>query len=583
MGEWDVISFFPTAYEDEILYSLINRYHMRSGNVSYSDTIKDLYNNRYTKSILDLPNSNKELLDNINLGFQLDEFIKQTSLVRYYTAFLDKEKIENVINQLSDSGCRGIHSIVGASQRISRYDGYFKICFECYYEEIDEWGEGYFHRIHQVPAVFVCSKHRCALKRSKKPFSFYSNNFISIDQMEFVDFKEVKIIGDNINMFISLANDCDFILNNDVDNKDIEWFNEQYKNRLKQLNLCTPKGIVNINEVKSRFVDFYGKDVLSLFNLDTFNEEGTNWIKYIIRNKRYVLNPLKHILFIKFLGIDIREIFSKNIEYKPFGNGPWPCMNKICDNYKKKVINEVEISYNSKKKRPVGKFKCECGYTYSRVAVGDSDNDSLGKIIQMGWLWEAKLRTLINQDFSLNYIERELKTSQKTIKKYALKLGYQDYVYRRSKVKEHISKEEKDKIKRNKKTSKIEEYRKIWLALIKQNPNMTITQLRESNIKVQDYLYRNDREWLYENYPERTKHTSGNILVDWDERDREILEMVKNAVDKLYNEGDITHEITLTYIGKIINKESFILTNIGRLPLTDLYIKEIRKNFIKNN
>ncbi|QAS62146.1 TnsD family Tn7-like transposition protein [Clostridium septicum] len=60
----------------------------------------------------------------------------------------------------------------------------------------------------------------------------------------------------------------------------------------------------------------------------------------------------------------------------------------------------------------MGKFKCECGYTYSRVAAGDSDDDSVGKIIQMGWLWEAKLRTLINQDFSLNYIERELKTSQ---------------------------------------------------------------------------------------------------------------------------------------------------------------------------
>lgn len=583
MGEWDVISFFPTAYEDEILYSLIKRYHMRSGNISYSDTIKDLYNNRYTKSILDLPNSNKELLDNINLGFQLDEFIKQTSLVRYYTAFLDKEKIENVINQLSDSGCRGIHSIVGASQRISRYDGYFKICPKCYQEEVDQLGEGYFHRLHQIPAVFVCGKHRCVLKKSKKTFSFYSNRFISLDEMNFIDLDEDKVIKENIDMFISIANDCEFLLNNDIDNKKIEWFRNQYKNRLKQLNLCTPKGIVNINEVKSKFVDFYGEDVLSLFNLDKFNEEGTNWIKYIIRNKRYVLNPLKHIMFIKFLGIDIREIFSIKIEYKPFGNGPWPCMNKICDNYKKKAINEVEISYNSKKKRPVGKFKCECGYTYSKVAEGDSDDHSVGKIIQMGWLWEAKLRTLINQDFSLNYIERELKTSQKTIKKYALKLGYQDYVYRRSKVKERISKEEKDTIKRHKKISKIEEYRKIWLDLIKQNPNMSITQLRESNIKIQDYLYRNDREWLYKNYPERTKRTSGNILVDWDERDREILEKVKNAVDKLYNEGDIPNEITLTYIGKIINKESFILTNIGRLPLTDLYIKEIRKNFIKNN
>ncbi|MDU1180587.1 MAG: TnsD family Tn7-like transposition protein [Clostridium sp.] len=368
-----MISFFPTAYKDEILYSLINRYHMRSGNVSYSDTIKDLYNNRYTKSILDLPNSNKELLDNINLGFQLDEFIKQTSLVRYYTAFLDKEKIENLINQLSDSGCRGIHSIVGASQRISRYYGYLKICPQCYQEEVNQLGEGYFHRSHQIPAVFVCGKHRCVLKKSKKSFSFYSNRFISLDEMNFVDFDEVKVIKENIDMFISIANDCEFLLNNDIDNKKIEWFRNQYKNRLKQLNLCTLKGVVNINEVKVKFNSFYGQDILQLFSLNIYSDDDSNWIKYIIRNKRYVLNPLKHIMFIKFLGIDIREIFSTNIEYKPFGNGPLTCMNKVCDNYRKRVIDEVEISYNSKKKRPVGRFKCECGYTYCRIGPDKSE------------------------------------------------------------------------------------------------------------------------------------------------------------------------------------------------------------------
>lgn len=556
---------------------------MRSGNVSYSDTIKDLYNNRYTKSILDLPNRNKELLDNINLGFQLDEFIKQTSLVRYYTAFLGKEKKEIVIKNLSDSSGRGMHSIVGASQRISRYDSYFKICPECYCEEIDEWGEGYFHRIHQVPAVFVCSKHRCALKRSKKPFSFYSNNFIRIDEMEFVDFKEIKIIEDNINMFISLANDCYFILNNDVDNKDIEWFNEQYKNRLKQLNLCTPKGIVKINEVKSRFVDFYGEDVLSLFNLDTFNEEGTNWIKYIIRNKRYVLNPLKHIMFIRFLGLDIIGIFTKRIEYKPFGYGPWPCMNKVCNNYRKIVIDTIEISYNSKKKSPVGRFRCDCGYTYSRVGPDKSEEDLyiVGKVIKMGSLWEKKLEGLILKGYSLNYIESILETSQKTIKKYAIKLGYIDYVKKRCKLDEVARVEEKKAKKELNKKLKIKEYRLIWLRLIDENPNMNITQLRESNITVQDYLYRNDREWLYNTYPKKTVRRRGNHLVNWKKRDIEILEEVKIVIKDI--NSDNSNTITLTSIGKLICKRGYLINNIERLPLTNSYIKEIRRNFIKKN
>lgn len=39
-----MISFFPTPYEDELLYSILARYHLRSGNISYVDTNKDLFN-----------------------------------------------------------------------------------------------------------------------------------------------------------------------------------------------------------------------------------------------------------------------------------------------------------------------------------------------------------------------------------------------------------------------------------------------------------------------------------------------------------------------------------------------------------
>ena len=104
-----MISFFPTPYEDE-LYSIINRYHMRSGNISYSDTIKDLYNNRYIKSILDLPTNNESLLHNINRNLGLDLFISKVTLIGYYTAFLgDKEK-ERIFDMLSNNKAKGVHS-----------------------------------------------------------------------------------------------------------------------------------------------------------------------------------------------------------------------------------------------------------------------------------------------------------------------------------------------------------------------------------------------------------------------------------------------------------------------------------------
>lgn len=37
-----MITFFPVPYEDEVLYSVLARYHVRSGNTSYKATMQDL-------------------------------------------------------------------------------------------------------------------------------------------------------------------------------------------------------------------------------------------------------------------------------------------------------------------------------------------------------------------------------------------------------------------------------------------------------------------------------------------------------------------------------------------------------------
>lgn len=73
-----------------------------------------------------------------------------------------------------------------------------------------------------------------------------------------------------------------------------------------------------------------------------------------------------------------------------------------------------------------------------------------------------------------------------------------------------------NKLKELKRQRKIKEYTQQWLDLRKENSATTITRLRELNIAAQDYLYRHDRVWLYKNYPEKTKRTGGNQLVNWD-------------------------------------------------------------------
>ncbi|GKZ02649.1 hypothetical protein ANS017_13070 [Paraclostridium bifermentans] len=49
------------------------------------------------------------------------------------------------------------------------------------------------------------------------------------------------------------------------------------------------------------------------------------------------INTIRHILIIRFLGVSIDDIFNKKYKYKPFGEGPWPCLNCNCFYYQEDI------------------------------------------------------------------------------------------------------------------------------------------------------------------------------------------------------------------------------------------------------
>ncbi|MDU1604723.1 MAG: TnsD family Tn7-like transposition protein [Clostridium sp.] len=423
-----MISFFPAPYEDEILYSMLSRYHLRSGNTSYVTTNEDLYNEGIITSSIDLPSNNGRLVENMpkSFGYTSEEIIRSYTLFNYYTSFVDAHEKQLALEMLKGNDGRGVHSIVGAAQVSVKQQGYFKICPICYKEEIEDYGEAYLHRIHQIPEVFICSKHQVPLKISKQPIHYYGkNSYVPLLEVEFKENITNDLFINNLEHFIAINQYIEFLLSNEVSNKDYLWITDQYKNRLRELCLCTPSGRVNIDEVENRFIKFYGEEFLNLFELNIYSNNITNWIKYMLRISRSNVNPIKHLLLIRFLEINLEEFFNMKIEYKPFGEGPWICLNKICDNYYKPIIESVEISYNSSKRKPVGRFKCECcGFTYARCGpdICEDDKYKIGRTITIGEMYKEEIERYSRKGVSIRYISRNLGIGQRTVKKYLEKL-----------------------------------------------------------------------------------------------------------------------------------------------------------------
>lgn len=89
------------------------------------------------------------------------------------------------------------------------------------------------------------------------------------------------------------------------------------------------------------------------------------------------------------------------------------------------VLNDLVITRCSDTKKPVGTFRCECGFVYSRRGPDryEEDQFKIGRIKEFGQVWEEKLMSLINEGRRLRSIARELKCDPMTVKRQATLLG----------------------------------------------------------------------------------------------------------------------------------------------------------------
>jgi hypothetical protein len=73
---------------------------------------------------------------------------------------------------------------------------------------------------------------------------------------------------------------------------------------------------------------------------------------------------------------------------------------------------------------------------------------------------------------------------------------------------------------------------------MQQYPNKSKSFLANIDRAVHTWLYRHDNDWLKENSPRKKVGNRKEQLIDWEERDQEILVLVKGAVEALKNSED---------------------------------------------
>jgi hypothetical protein len=149
-------------YPDELLYSFHARIGLQAAIVSPKSLIEVLYDDRKVAASLVYPNRLSKLAETLDKP-NPDELIDNHTLFPLTAPFLpQKRRLDCIKRMKSDSGL-GLHLTSGyAASRIPKLSG-IRFCTDCFKEQIEEYGEPYWNRVHQIVGTNVCIIHGCEL------------------------------------------------------------------------------------------------------------------------------------------------------------------------------------------------------------------------------------------------------------------------------------------------------------------------------------------------------------------------------------------------------------------------------------
>ncbi|MFT4413329.1 TnsD family transposase [Fredinandcohnia humi] len=559
--------FFPTPFMDELLYSVLARYYCYSGSENSKKTMDEVFNSSFICASLTLPSKLKQLCANLPTPdfYTPNQLIKDCTLLPYFSPFIPEERYMEIRDVMTNYKGSNLYMKLGMPATTIKSPNCLRYCIECIKEDDAKYGEIYWHRAHQVEGVIICHKHDTILVNSNIPYSQRKNKhkFHRLTKEASTNGLTSKLDWHNkeLSHLRFIAEQTYYLLQNEIAPLGQEEIRKFYIAKLQELNLATVSGRIRWINLTEKFNKYFGSKLLLELECYINAEKEHTWLHKLLRKPRVTCHPLRHILLLGFLGETIQSLVNeiKVIGYLPFGNRPWPCLNKAADHFHKLVVKSCIVTRDYKTKKPVGTFSCFCGFIYSRKGPDTDKEDrfKIGLIKEFGSVWELKLIEVSKMKLSLRKKAELLGVDPKTVKNRL-----------------NLVKERKIEIVCNQGKDDI---RNQWTSLLQTNIGESISEIRAMAPNIYIWLYRNDREWLNKNYPVNTKNKSKVIYkrIDWEQRDKEIAKKVKAIAKEILQEDTKLIRITKNEIGRRFGRLSWLYKNLEKMPETKKEINNV--------
>lgn len=567
-----MLAYFPTPYPDELLLSVLARLADTMQYPDENDLSTAIYGQWVLKIAADLPNRLADLVAVLPPGHTLtvDQLIDEHTLFPFYQPFLSAERAEQLRSLMRGKGGGSVYWCAGTLSHLRPVPKFLRFCHPCMLEDRQQYGQCYWHRLHQVPGVYVCPRHGTPLQDSLVPMYDRGpgQRYMSAERA----LAKVEPVPDNLSpvtepVLLQLAQDAAWLLQQRQPQLTPATLSARFHHVLARQGLATYTGKVRISDFMAAFGRHYAPELLHFLECAINYDDGSAWpLRLIKTTGMATLMPLHCLLVIYFLGYTAESFFALPTQGSYFGAGPWPCLNPICEHYQRAVIERCQVDYVNIRLQAT--FVCPwCGFIYRRLHPDTSEADRLryDQLVSRGPVWETRLRQMwADPSLKPNEVVAHFKISRATVESYL----------RRSDPKFQA------------------EYRNLWLTALRRHPQAPLADLVRN--PVLDHLYRwfleNDRAWYLAHQPhdqtmppgkpKSRSHVIPKLTLPeshWTNRDGQLAEEIRLAAQQLRQQPGRPKLVTQIAIWRHLGQNS-LDQGFDKFPLTGQVLALVRES-----
>ena len=306
-----MLGLFPKPYPDELLYSVLARYYVRSGYSNYVFAAEDLFQNRYVRPSFEYVSPlNDEVINYLREIDNMQNVLLRHTMFPYHCHFLSMGRKNKAMQALinMDSNYRNYILFPRRTEIPS-----MRYCPLCAADERKNYGETYWHRLHQIYELPVCPVHKCFLVNTDYKLSGnLPPNLIPAEMV--IPLSENIILCDNEKLlllagYIKEIFDLPIKMDSDFAASDL------FKRRTEKRCYRTPRGeVCRITSLYNDFAEYY-KGII--------DDIPDQWkIHKLLIGQRFDFWEIVLLAF--FLGIESSELHEESdtnkFQYEVFDN-----------------------------------------------------------------------------------------------------------------------------------------------------------------------------------------------------------------------------------------------------------------------